>query len=231
MIAKKLFSGSLTTSLVEIFLIVIGVLIALSVDEYRHDVEEKNALRLHLTNLVIEIDNNRASLYNIREHAIQEIMADLSGVIQILDQPNPEVDAPEQFIQMLMRSSETFSPWFSRNAFDSLKSSDEFHSKYIQDIATEISSTFEAPKVLFERRFDDKSPYTDIVNALVPARYQAEFNSMRGYTGDKFLAPLVNDEQPLDATIAAIVENKKRIVQMARQKSAVESAKWYAIGR
>jgi len=132
---------------------------------------------------------------------------------------------------MLMNSSTHPKPWFTRNVFDSLKSSDEYRSHYIQDLAIEISSTFEAPNVLFEHRFGNESAYEEAVNALVPARFQAEFNGMRAYTTERFLAPRIDDERPLDAAIEAILEDKDQIVRLARQQSAILTAKWYAITR
>jgi len=231
MIVNKVFGGSLRSSLLEVLLIVAGVLIALSVDEWRMDFEERKSIRQHLSNVVSEIDLNRWTLYNIRDRSIPRVMEQLGVVIRALDQPNPEVGDPGGFIETLIGSGNDSRPWFSRNGFDSFMSSEAFHSPHVQGVVIDISSTFEAFNVLFERRFDSGSAYADLIATLVPARFQADLNGMRGYTGDGFRAPGIVDEQPVDIAVAGIVAERERLVRLARLKASIDTAKWYAITR
>lgn len=85
MVTKVLLKGSFGQSVVEVILTVVGILIALWVDEWRSDFAEKKSLQLHLAGVVNEIDANRQTLHWIREGAMPKQIADLEKVIHILD--------------------------------------------------------------------------------------------------------------------------------------------------
>ena len=155
MVMKSLFKGSIKQSVVEIILIVIGVLIALWVDGCRADVAEKKSVQQHLIGIVTEIDRNRWSLHRIRDSAVPTQIAALERVIHILSQPEPQIDDPESFMQTLIASAKSPSPWLSRNSFDSFRTSEDFHSSYIQGLAADISGVYQAPSVLYHQRFDN----------------------------------------------------------------------------
>ncbi len=105
MIIKTIFKGSFAQSIVEIILIVIGVLIALWVDEWRSDLVERKAIQLHLAGIVGEVDSNRWTLHRIRDGSVSRQIAALEYVIHILDQPDPEIEDPERFIETLIASA------------------------------------------------------------------------------------------------------------------------------
>jgi hypothetical protein len=226
-----MFKGSFGQSIVEIILIVIGVLIALWVDEWRSDLAEKKSVQLHLAGIIGEIDSNRRTLHRIRDSSVPRQIAALENVIHILDQPEPEIDDPESFIKTLIASAKIRSPWFERNSFDSLRTSEHYHSSYIQGLASYISDAYEAPSVLYRQRFDYRDAYKDTVSQIVPARYQSENNEMRSYTPARFSAPVIADKKPTNQVIAAIIDNRTQLVQLARYKAERITAKWYAMTR
>ncbi len=231
MITRSIFKGSFGQSIVEVILIVTGVLIALSVDEWRSELAEKKAIQLHLAGIVREIDSNRWTLNIIRESAVPNQIAALENVIRLLDQPEPKIDDPERFIETLIRSSQSFSPWFQQNSFDSLRTSEQYHSSYIQGFIPNISDAYEATNILFRERFDNRDAYKDAVSRLVPARYQSENNGMRPYTPARFSAPVIADKKPADKVIATIIDNRTQLIQLARYKAERITAKWYAMTR
>ena len=231
MITRTIFKGSFGRSIVEVILIVIGVLIALWVDEWRSELAEKKAIQLHLAGIVSEIDSNRWTLHVIRDRAVPEQIAALENVIRLLDQPEPKIDDPESFIETLIRSSESPSPWFQQNSFDSLRTSEQYHSSYLQGLVRDISGTYEATNILFRERFDHGDAYKDAVRRLVPARYQSENNEMRSYTPARFSAPVIADRKPTDQVIATIIDNRTKLIQLARSKAERITAKWYALTR
>ena len=94
MIVSKLFRGSFGQSIIELTVIVIGVLVALWVDELRLGVQEKQAIRQHLVGVAQEVDRNRRTMFIIRDFAIPQGLAGLEEIIEILDQPDPQVDDP-----------------------------------------------------------------------------------------------------------------------------------------
>jgi hypothetical protein len=230
-ITKTLFKGSIGRSIVEIALIVIGVLIALWVDEWRSDVAEQKAIQLHLAGIVEEVDSNRRTLHRIRDVSVPRQIAALEYVIQILDQPNPEIEDPDHFIDILIDSTKIRSPWFERNSFDSFRTSEHYHSSHTQGLASSISDAYEAQTVLYSQRFDYQDAYKDAVTQLIPARYQSEKNGMRSYTPARFVAPVIADESSIDQVIAAIIDNRIELVQLARYKAERITAKWYAMTR
>jgi hypothetical protein len=230
-ITKSIFKGSFGQSIVEIILIVAGVLIALWVDEWRSDVGERKAIQLHLTGIVEEVDSNRWTLHRVRDVGVPRQIAALEYVIDTLEQPDPEIDDPERFIQTLIGSATIRSPWFKQNSFDSFRTSEHYHSSHIQGLAPIISDAYEAPTILYRERFDDRDAYKDAVSQLVPARFQSENNDMRTYTPARFLAPVIADDKPTSQVVAAIINNRAELVQLARYKAERITAKWYAMTR
>lgn len=231
MITKTIFRGSFGQSIVEIILIVIGVLIALWVDEWRSDLAEKKAIQQHLAGLVGEIDSNRRTLHRLRDDSVPRQIADLEYVIHLLDQSNPKIDDPERFVETLIRSTKIRSPWFERNSFESFRTSEHYHSVHIQGLAPFVSDAYEAQTVLYSQRFDYQDAYKDAVTQLIPARYQSESNGMRSYTPARFRAPVIADGNATDQVVASIIDNRIELVRLARYKAERITAKWYAMTR
>jgi hypothetical protein len=232
MFTGTLFRESLGKSVVEVVLIVIGVLTALWVDEWRSDLEEKQAVRQHLAGIVQEMDANRWTAHRRSRdgYMLAQIEA-LETVIRILGQPEPAIEDPDTFIRTLLVSSQVPSPWFNRNNFDSFKASGHFQSVYNQEFAHVISDAYEAINVLFTQRFDYRDDYKDAVVRLVPTRYQSENNEMRTYTPGRFSAPVIEDDMPAERAIEGIVEHRGELLELARYKAERLTAKWYATTR
>jgi hypothetical protein len=231
MVLKSLFKGSFKQSVFEIILIIIGVLFALWVDDWRANVAERKSVQAHLIGISSEIDSNRWSLHMIRDRELSDQIDSLEEVIHLLSQPEPQIDDPERFIQTLMKSAQDLTPWFTQSSFDSFRTSEDFHSDYIPGIGVELSGTYEAPNVLFHQRFAHSDAYADAISRLVPARYQRESNEMRGYVPSRFTSPIIADEEPAAQTIAAIIDKRTEIIGLARFKAMRITAKWYAMTR
>ena len=111
MSTRTLFGGAFGRSVVEVVLIVIGVLIALGIDEWRSDLDEKEAVRQHLVGIVLEIDANRWTAHRrTRDEYLPAQIEALETVIRILDQREPVIDDPDTFIRTLLQSSQVPSP-------------------------------------------------------------------------------------------------------------------------
>lgn len=231
MVMKSLFKGTIKQSVIEIILIVVGVLIALGVDDWRSNVIEKKSVQQHLLGIVGEIDSNLWTLHRIRDGLVSNQVASLEEVLRVLSEAEPQINDPEDFINVLMTSAKGASPWLSQNSFGAFRSSEDYHSIYVQGLAGDISSTYDALNTLYYQRFEIADPYKDAVSEIVPARYQSESNQLRGYAPGRFSAPVIADEEPLEQTIAAIIENRQQLVQLARYKAERITAKWYAMTR
>lgn len=231
MVLKTFFQGSFKQSVFEIILIVIGVLLALWVDDWRANAAERKSVQAHLIGITSEIDSNRLSLHLIRDRELPDQIDALEQVIHLLSQPEPQIDDPESFLQTLMTSAQNLTPWLTQSSFESFRTSEDFHSDYIPGIGVELSGTYEAPNVLFHQRFAHGDAYADAISRLVPARYQSENNEMRGYVPSKFTSPVITDKEPAAEAIAAIIDNRTEIVGLARLKAMRITAKWYAMTR
>ena len=231
MVLKSLFKGSIRQSVFEIILIVIGVLLALWVDDWRANLAERKSVQGHLIGIKAEIDSNRLSLHIIRDRAVPDQIDALEEVIHVLSQPEPQIDDPESFIQTLMTSAQSLVPWLTQSSFESFRTSEEFHSDYSHGVAAGLSGAYEAPNVLFYQRFAHNDVYADAISRLVPARYQSEHNEMRGYAPSRFASPIIADEEPAAQAIANIVDNRTEIVRLARSKAKRITGKWYAMTR
>jgi hypothetical protein len=231
MVLKSLFKGSVRQSVFEIFLIVIGVLLALWVDDWRAKLVERKSVQEHLIGIKEEIDGNRWSLHIIRDRELPEQIGALEEVIHVLSQPDTQIDDPESFIRTLMRSAQSPAPWLTQSSFDSFRTSEDFHSDYIPGLARDLAATYEAPNVLFYRRFAHNDAYADVISKLVPARYQSAHNEMRGYVPSEFASPIIADEESAAQAIAIIINDRTEIVRLARAKAKRLTGKWYALTR
>lgn len=218
-------------SLGEIVLIVFGVLIALWVDQWRSEVQEMRAVQRHLIGIVEEIDSNRVTLHVIRDDSVPKIIAALESSIRVLDQPDIRIEDPEAFLRTLVASTESPLPWFDRNRFESLRTSEGYQSAYLQELASEISDAYESPNILFFRRFNVADEYRDAVSQFVPARFQSATNELAFYVPVRFSAPEIADEQPASVAVNTVLANRAELVRLARQKAQRLTAKWYAMTR
>lgn len=230
MIVNKFFKGSVGQSALELVLIVVGVLVALWVDEWRGDREEKEILQQHLLGVVDEINQNLSTIHKIRDSALPEKMQALGVVIYILSQPEPDIDDPEKLIETLASSSWDLHPWFVRNRFDALRTSGSLHSLHIQKLASDLSDAFEAPKVLFSQPLVFEGNYSEVVQELIPARYQSKHSQLKSYVVGNH-APVILDNQSAEEAVRLIVSQKSHLVRLARNEAAVDTGKWYAMTR
>ena len=110
MVLKGLFKGSIKQSVFEIILIVIGVLLALWLEDWRANLAERKSVQGHLIGIKAEIDSNRLSLHIIRDRAVPVQIDALEQVIHVLSQPQPQIDDREAFIRTLMTSAQSLAP-------------------------------------------------------------------------------------------------------------------------
>ena len=86
------------------------MLVALWVDDWRASVAEKKSVQQHLIGIVAEVDVNRWTLHRIRDEQLATQIAALEKVIHILNETDPQIDDPEDFIDTLITSAESLSP-------------------------------------------------------------------------------------------------------------------------
>jgi len=215
----------------EFVVIVAGVLAAFAADEWAQEREELRELNGHLVSVLDETRSNLVTIRIIKEGLSTEKFSALETVIAHLESGDATVDDPDAFIQQLGYSTWSGTPWFTRNRFDSLKESGLWRLLGDDELAGEMSATFQAPQVLMDQVRNFQGEYPVAVNEIIPASYQAELNTMRGYAPPDALAPEVAIDITAKDAIVLIDRDRERLLRLARGEVAVTTAKWYALSR
>ena len=107
----------------ELVTIVLGVLIALGVDDWRQSREEDSIAHDHLVDLTGELRGNLCTVERIRERHVNRKLADLQAVIAFLNDPKSQVEDPMAFLKQFASSSGTSLPWLVDNQYQALQNS------------------------------------------------------------------------------------------------------------
>jgi len=228
---SKLFRGTVGQSAGELILIIVGVLLALSADQWLAEREDRKLLRQHMLGVISEIDSNLRSISNIRDNDLPPKMAALGTIIRTLGEEEPVIDSPMNFLSLLAGSAETTDPWLSRNRYDALKTSGIYHYISSGDVADSIAGAYEAHKVLFEQASAIKGKYGSYVMQLIPASHQSNLSGLAGYVRSDSVAPTIVDFITAEQAVSEILKQRPQIVALARNEAAVVTGTWYALTR
>jgi len=215
----------------EFVVIVMGVLVALTGDQWRQDHQETRELDGYLASVLSEVQSNLRTVRWIRTSLTVRKIPALETVIAYLESGDTSVDDPDALLRALAVSSWGAHPWFTRNRFDALKNSGLLRQLGDEELADGMSSTFQAPQVLLDQVELIQGDYPVVVNEIIPATDQPELNAMRGYAwGDAMPAAIAIDISPKEA-IELMNQDRERLLRLARGEAAVATAKWYAFLR
>jgi hypothetical protein len=214
----------------ELFTIVVGILLALGVDEWRQDRAELRVVGEHLSNVAAELRSNLCSVERIRARALQRKLDGLQVVLRFLQEPAPVVDDPAALLQSFARSSSAAMPWLADNQYQALQNSG--NARLVDELVTGLSlaSTYEGPRVLFAQVERIQGAYALVVNELMPAQLQPRFSQLRGYAQGSE-APALEDDPHLGRAVARIHARRGQLLDLARNEAAVATAQWYALER
>jgi len=215
----------------EFVAIVMGVLVALTGDQWRQDHQEIRELNEYLASVLSEVQSNIRTVRWIRSSVTTFKIPALETVIAYLESGDTTVDDPDALIRALAISSLAANPWFTRNRFDALKNSGLLRQLDDPELADGMSSSFQAPQVLLSQVDLIQGDYPAVVNEIVPATEQPDLNMMRGYAwGDEQPAAIAIDISSQEA-IELMNQDRERLLRLARGEAAVATAKWYAFLR
>jgi hypothetical protein len=231
MILEKLRGKGIRNSIVEFVLIVLGVLVALALDERREDLKARHFLTQQLESIVAEIDGNLKTIDRILTGAVPAKLTALEVVIATLDDPNPQIADLDGFLKELALGSLAADAWLSRSRYDALRSSGNFRIIGDEEIEKSLADTYEGISVLISQIAPMEAGYPELVNQLIPATYQVTLNGLSFYVPTGVEAPVVQDFQPKEETIAAIIGERNELMRLARAEVAVGTARWYALTR
>lgn len=214
----------------ELFTIVVGILLALGVDQWRQDREELRVVGEHLSNVATELRSNLCSVERIRSRNLQRKFDGLQVVLRFLQDPAPIVEDPAALLQSLARSSSAAMPWLADNQYQALQNSG--NARLVDELIPGLSlaSTYEGPRVLFAQVARIQGAYPIVVNELMPAQLQTGFSLLRGYAPGSE-APALEDDAELGRAVDRIRARRIQLLDLARNEAAVATAQWYALER
>jgi len=223
--------NSIRKTFFEFVLIIVGVLVALAVNQWQEDRKEKQFLTQQLESIVSEIDANLITIKIIRENTIPRKLKALERVISTLNSAGINISNVDDFIRELAVSSVGSTVWFTRNRYDALRSSGSFRIIGDREIEDDLSDTFDGMDVLFSQATTLEAGYPALVHQLIPASYQSELNILSYYVAEGTDAPGIEDNQAQNETVNVILGERGQLVRLARAEVAVATGKWYALTR
>ena len=216
----------------ELITIILGVLIALGVDDWRQGREEMAIANDHLVDLTAELRGNLCTVERIRERHVNRKLADLQTVIAFLNDPAAKVDDPAELLEAFASSGGTSLPWLVDNQYQALQNSGNVRLVRRLHSTVRVGAIYEAPQVLFSQAERIQGNYPVLVNELLPAQLQPQLNTLRGYVRDEtILAPTVADDPDLAKAIENIRAHRDELLPMARNEVAATTSRWYALKR
>jgi len=226
---SEIGSESIRRAVLEFVVIVAGVLAALAADEWRQEREEFRELNSYLVGLLDEVRDNLGTIQNIRVGLSAHKMTALETFIAHLESGDTSVDDSEGFIRNFAVSALTATPWFTYARFEALKNSGALRLLDDQDLADNISSTYQAPQVLLNQVDAIQGDFPVVAMEFIPASYQAELSTLGGYSLEK--APEIAIDISATEAVAMIQQDRERLLRLARGEAAAATAKWYALNR
>jgi hypothetical protein len=214
----------------EFLTIVLGVLVALGVDEWRQGRNELQIAREHLADITVELRQNLCTVERIRALQVPRKMDNLQTVLKFLNDPEAEVKDPTALLKAFARSTVAAQPWLVDNQYQALQNSGNVRLVRKLQPGLSLSGLYEGPEVLFSQDERIQGAYPIVVNELLPAQLQAQFNQLRSYARG-FEAPVLVDETDLTGAIEAIRARRTELLGLARNEAAVATGHWYALTR
>lgn len=214
----------------EFLIIVTGVLVALTADEWRQEWRERQDLEEHLAGVLEEVRDNVDTTSVVRSGISARKIASLEAVIAHLESGETTVADPEALLQEFVDSAALWRPFLSHNRFDALKNSGLLRLAGDENLDDQLSNTFAAPAVLLDQLRVIQGNYPIVVNELIPASYQSSLSGMRAYTRGGTAPEIALDIGDREA-VALIHEDRTRLLRLARGEAAVATAVWYALTR
>jgi hypothetical protein len=217
----------------ELVTIILGVLIALGVDDWRQGREEAHVATEHLVDLTSEMRQNLCTVERIRVRHLPRKMENLQTVLTFLNDPNAKVDDPKELLHAFARSTAASRPWLVDNQYQALQNSGNVRLVRKLQPTLELSAIYQAPDVLLSQAERIQSRYPIVVNELLPAQLQAEFSQLRGYvrSGPENEVPRLVDDADLAQAIETIRTRRVELLALARNEAAVTTGRWFALTR
>jgi hypothetical protein len=214
----------------EFLTIVLGVLIALGVDDWRQGREELKVASEHLYDITAELRQNLCTVERVRLRQMPRKFENLQTVLNFLNDPQAVVADPAALLYAFARSTSSARPWLVDNQYQALQNTGDV--RLVRKLQPDLSlaAIYESADVLFSQDERIRGTYPIVVNELIPAQLQSEFSQLKGYARDA-QAPVMVDDNDLTKAVEAIRARRIELLRLARNEAAVATGRWYALTR
>lgn len=214
----------------EFLTIVLGVLVALGVDEWRQDRAELEIAGEHLTDITAELRQNLCTVERVRVRQMSRKMKNLQTVLDFLNDPDAVVPDPAALLRAFAASTIAVWPWLVNNQYQALQNSGNVRLVQKLQPTLTLSGLYEGPNVLFSQVQRMQGAYPVVVNELMPAQLQAEVNPLRSYARGGGSTTL-RDDPDLSEAVERIRARHEELLQLARNEAAVGTAREFILLR
>lgn len=214
----------------EFLIIVAGILAALAVDQWRQDREELRILNESLADVAVEIRGNISTVERIQNRALVQKMNGLGTVLRFLSDPQAPVDDLMELLKAFAVSARGATPWLVNDRFEALRNSGNLRLLRDANLVNSLVEAYEGPQVLYSQVERLQGTYPTVVNEIIPATMQVQWNPIRWYA-QKSTAPVIPDPGDAASAVAAIRARRVELLRLARAEAAVATGKWYALER
>lgn len=215
----------------EFLIVVLGILVALGIDEWRQNRQELQILNQSLAGVAREIRGNLWTVERIRDYALAKKMQGLVTVIAFLSNPDAAVADPASLLRTFADSALSAKPWIVDDQLAALRDSGNLRLLRTPDLARHLADAYAAPQVLLSQVQSTQGTYPLVVYELLPASMQSEVNRMRWYLRNGSLAPVIADPANAADAVAQIRARRLELLSLARGEAAVATGTWYALAR
>jgi hypothetical protein len=214
----------------EFLIVVAGILAALAVDQWRQDREELRILNESLADVAVEVRGNISTVERIQSRALVQKMNGLGTVLRFLSDPEAPVDDPAALLQAFAVSARGATPWLVNDRFQALRNSGNLRLLRESRLVDGLVNAYEGPQVLYSQVEPMQGTYPTVVNEIIPATMQVQWNAVRWYTRQS-TAPVIADPGDASSAVAEIRARRVELLRLARAEAAVATGKWYALER
>ena len=214
----------------EFVTIVVGVLVALGVDEWRQDRAELEVAEEHLKDIAAELRQNLCVAERVRVRALGRKMDGLQTALDFLNDPHAPVPDPAALLTAFSNSTIAASPWLVDNQYQALQNSGNVRLVQKLEPSLRLAGLYEGPDVLFSQVDRVQGAYPVVVNELLPAQVHAAASPLRWYS-PRTDAPVLRDDVDVRQAVERIRARREELLPLARNEAAVATGRWFALVR
>lgn len=214
----------------EFAVIVIGVLVALGLEEVREDREEQRIVAEALGDIATQIQDTHFTFGVIHASVMPEKMAALERLVGFFREENAPLQDTLLLVEDLRLAMVAGILWLESDRYEALRSSGMLRLVRDPEIAEVLAGAYAAPDVLFGQADRIRSGFAHAATQILPIELAPSRNHMAGYARD-FDVPEFAAPPDLEGFVRELRRRRLELLPLARAEVWTTSARWVAIGR